>query len=262
MKLAASSTCATQCMNVSSGQATVAGQGSAPGCQCSTCNRVWPALSCCRTCHWPVACKVWRIASSQSGSVRGYCKALRHTLTCKAFAAAGCGQFCQCAVPASCWGHWARSCLRKWISIACTSAAVKTWGALGVSASAVLAAACTGFVSSLSQASTASLLAWGRQARNSSIRLLAARVVESFQPVSSRTASCWPANKALMRRVRARSLSTRATSPCSCCTARCTQAAAHWASSSGSCVTCRRAAGSCAGGVASGATSATCAGSA
>ena len=177
-------------MSVSSGQVVavtaLVGHAGAPVCQCNTCIRVWPALSCCRACHWPVACRVWRISSSHCGSVRGRCKALRHVLICSARLAAGCCQFCQCALPASCCGHWARSCRRKCVSMACTSAAVTRLVAWAVASAW---AACVELANSLSQASTASLLAWGEQARNSSMRWLAAMVVESFQPVSSRTAS-------------------------------------------------------------------------
>ena len=81
----------------------------------------------------------------------------------------------------------------------------------------------------------ASLLAWGPAARSSVITCAAARVVDSFQPVSSLTATPRRSSKARMRRVSTRSWAIKATgavpSPSSVISAR-IRAQALFASSS------------------------------
>ncbi|MCY1530067.1 hypothetical protein D9M68_652430 [compost metagenome] len=90
----------------------------------------------------------------------------------------------------------------------------------------------------LSHSSTWSVAASCAQARKALISVAAARVVDSFQPVSSCVTMPWVLSCALMRRVSARSVATSATGARP--SARCwsTQAAASWASSSGSSATC------------------------
>ncbi len=94
----------------------------------------------------------------------------------------------------------------------------------------------------LSHSSTWSLPASCAQARNALITVAAARVVESFQPVSSCAVMPCAWSCAPMRRVSARSVVMSATGARPSARCRSTQAAASSASSSGSSAMCALAA--------------------
>ena len=87
-------------------------------------------------------------------------------------------------------------------------------------------------VPALSQSSSASVPASGRAASSSAITTAAARVVESFQPVSSSKCNRWRSSSARTRRTRTRSCAISATGTSPRCTCVSTCAAALWASCS------------------------------
>ena len=198
---------------------------SAPSCRRSTSSTVWPALSIASASHCPADCKAARSSRSHEASGRVRPRALRNASTCKAScwvaAKAGCG------VPGRS-RQARRPALRSSVSAAVTSPELNA-GAF------------------LSQSSTASVEASHGMARSRPIRLAAARVVDSFQPVSSRIAMPRSASMAPTRRVRIRSCAISATGlrPWARCAS--TQAAARPASSSASIAACSDGRGNSAG---------------
>ena len=188
---------------------TSANSCSAPSRKRRASSTASPAASCARASHWPVLCSAWRKSSSHWLRLRPACRPARRG--------------CTCCTRASVLGTAAQSRSprrRRLISSAVTASAAKA-GAF------------------LSQSSTASVEAFHTVARSRLISAAAARVVESFQPVSSRTATPRPASMACTRRVSCRSCATNATGlrPFERCVN--TQAAARCASSSASAAACR-----------------------
>ena len=174
-----------------------------------------PASSCSSADHRPQPCSNARVAASQAVTGRAAVIGARRVSTASIRVSRG-SACTACGQPRT--PSWRRRCSSA------RSASASNTGA------------------SLSQSSTASLLARGAQARSAAIRLAAACVVDSFQPVSSRNSnpgrSPRAASSALMRRVSARSPATRATGTRPAITWRSTQATARSASSSPSAQRC------------------------
>ena len=194
----------------------------------SACNTAWPASSATMRAHCPATCNASRKACSQSHRGREACSAWRTALAAvtKPSVLGACGVF-RAFNPSSAaltsdesQRHSRNPALRHSVS----------------SVSIVCAEKAGAF---LSQSKTASVEASQAHARSRPIKLAAARVVDSVQPVSSRTASPLPANIARTRRVNTRSTATSATGhrPAARCAS--TQAAAICASSSASWLSCR-----------------------
>ena len=160
--------------------------------------------------HCPANCNPARKSCSHSFNGRAHDKARR----------------CASTRTASCWVTANASC--GWVG---NSRQART-PALRSSISAAMTAAPSKAGACFNQSSTASVEASQGMARSKHIRLAAARVVESFQPVSSRMAMPRSPSMAPTRRVSKRSCAISATGLRPCTRWANTQAAACSASSS------------------------------
>ena len=189
----------------------------APSASRSAAITLSPAASPSSRLHWPVACSSVRSAASHCASGLLPCRPCCQPRTCSTSAASD--SLC------------ARSCVDRPDQSRTPARRTRR------SSASTLPDASAGEF--FSQSSTASLDAFQALARRAAIRCAAARVVESFQPVSSRITTPRPSSMARICRVSTRSMAPSATGtrPASIC--RITQAAACSASSAGSLAQCR-----------------------
>ena len=202
---------------------------SVPSCRCSTVSTVCPASSSASASHWPVNFKAARRSRSHRPIGRAWLSDCRSALT-------GTASVCVCAnadtTPAR-----SGTAAAAVADGGCSSRHRRT-PALRSSVSAAVTVDAGHAGAFLSQSRTASVEASQTAARSKLITPAAARVVDNFQPVSSRMRTPRWASMAPTRRVSERSCATSATGQrpaARCCS---TQAAARSASSSASSASC------------------------
>ena len=188
---------------------------------CNAASTAMPATSLANGSHCAEVCSAPLTACNQSANGRAACSGVRSAATRSAIGAmSGCsaGTARQVRLPI----------FRKAVSASVTCAASKA-GAF------------------FSQSSTLSVDASHGSAPSKPIRVAAARVVDSFQPVSSRSATPFSASMARTRRVSKRSCAISATGQRPARKWASVQAAARCASSSRSCAVCKASAPCCSG---------------